>query len=525
MLTFKSVVMKNINKYILFLFSFSLLGCSKDLLNKTPKDRLSPSTFFQNETQCKMALMGIYNALQPNATPSHFYQYDYMSDNGYCQDSWQGSREVGEWLTNSSSWAPGAKWSQDYTIISRANEFLQDISSATVSDAIKTQMIAEAKFLRGYAYTDLITYFGDVPLITEVLALSDAYVSRSAKNDVLTQILADFNAAAADLPASYSGSNVGRATKGAALAYKAKALLYNQKWADAAQAALDVINLKVYDLYPDYAGTFDEAHENNIEVIFDIQYIPTTQSQPWPTSALSLSSWPTANVTADMINSYYMTNGLPITNASSGYAPQDPFKDRDPRLAASVVLPGSQFGSGTFIPALDQVPSGARPRKYADIGIADVNNCSLNTILMRYADIYLMRAEALIESGSTDQEIYTLIDKVRARVNMPSVESVEGTGLTQDQLRAIVRHERRVEFYNEGTRYGDMLRWQDVSLVHDVYGYDKSLLSDPSSPSTWTFNQIKMETRSFDASKGWLWPIPQADIDINKKLLPNNPGY
>lgn len=517
--------MKNTYKIILFFFATSLFGCSKGLLNKTPKDRLSPSTFYQNETQCKMALIGIYNAIQPNATPSHFYQFDYMSDNGYCQDSWQGSKEVGEWLTNSSSWAPYAKWTQDYTIISRANEFLQDISNASVSNDIKTEMSAEAKFLRGYAYTDLITYFGDVPLITKVLALSDAYVSRSPKNDVLTQILSDFTGAAADLPASWSGSNVGRATKGAALAYKAKTLLYNKKWTEAAQAALDVINLKAYSLYPDYAGLFDESHEDNVEVIFDIQYIPTTQSQPWPTAALSLSSWPTANVTADLINSYYMTNGLPITNAASGYDPQNPFKDRDPRLAASVVLPGSKFGSTTYIPALDVVPCGARPRKYASIGIPDINNNSLNTILMRYADIYLMRAEALIESGSTDQEIYNLIDSVRSRANMPKVEFAEGTGLSQSQLRAIVRHERRVEFYNEGTRYADMLRWQDVSLVHDVYGYDRLLLSDPSNPAKWIFKQIKMETRSFDATKGWLWPVPQADIEINKKLLPNNPGY
>ena len=517
--------MKNIHKIILSLAILSLSGCKKDLLNKTPKDTLSPSTFYQNETQCKMALIGIYNAIQPNATPSHFYQFDFMSDNGYCQDSWQGSKEIGEWLTNSSSWGPYAKWTQDYTIIARANEFLQDISAAAVSDDVKTPMSAEAKFLRGYAYTDLITYFGDVPLITDVLALSDAYVSRTAKADVLTQILADLTDAAANLPTSYSGSDVGRATQGAALAYKAKVLLYNKKWTDAAQAALDVMNLKVYDLYADYAGLFQEANENNIEVIFDIQYIPTTQSQPWPTAALSLSSWPTANVTADMINSYYMTNGLPVTNAASGYDAQNPFTNRDPRLAASVVLPGSQFGSSTFIPSLDQVPCGARPRKYASIGIADVNNDALNTILMRYADVYLMRAEALIESGSTDQEIYTLIDKVRARASMPTVESVEGSGLSQDQLRAIVRHERRVEFYNEGTRYADMLRWQDPTLVHDVYGYDKSLLSDPSSSATWTFSQVKKETRTFDASKGWLWPIPQADIDINKKLLPNNPGY
>lgn len=517
--------MKTIYKFLTVLAVINFVGCKKDLLDKTPKDRLSPSTFYQNETQVKMALVGIYNAIQPNATPGQFFQFDFESDNAYCQDAWQGSKEVGEWQTTTNSWAPYAKWTQDYTIISRANEFLQDVAAASIDATVKSQMSAEAKFLRGYAYADLIAYFGDVPLITQVQSLSEAYVSRTAKATVLTQVVTDLTDAAAVLPTSYSGTDVGRATKGAALAYKAKVLLYNEKWADAAQAAQDVINLKAYSLYSNYSLLFDEAHENNSEVIFDIQYIPTTQPQPWPSSALSLSVWPTPNVTADLIDSYYMTNGLPITNSASGYNAQNPYVNRDPRLAASVVLPGSQWGSTTYIPANDVVPSGARPRKYAAIGIADPNNCSLNTILMRYADVLLIRAEALIESGSTAAEVYTLIDQVRARVNMPTVESVEGGGLSQSQLRAVLRHERRVEFFMEGTRYADMLRWKDQSLVHDAYGYDKSSLSNPASASTWQFKQTKLETRTFNAAKGWLWPIPQADIDINKKLLPNNPGY
>ncbi|SDE34790.1 Starch-binding associating with outer membrane [Mucilaginibacter pineti] len=517
--------MKTIYKIIFLASVINLAGCKKNLLDKTPEDRLSPSTFYQNETQVKMAMVGIYNAIQPNATPAQFFQFDFESDNAYCQDAWQGSKEVGEWQTTSNSWAPNAKWSQDYTIISRANEFLKDVAAANVDAAVKSQMSAEAKFLRGYAYADLIAYFGDVPLITQVQTLSEAYVSRTAKATVLTQIITDLTDAAAALPTSYSGTDVGRATKGAALAYKAKVLLYNEKWTDAAQAAKDVIDLNAYSLYPSYGSLFEEAHENNSEVIFDIQYIPTTQAQPWPSSALSLSVWPTPNVTTDLIDSYYMTNGLPIGNSASGYVSQNPYVNRDPRLAASVVLPGSQWGSTTYLPAKDVVPSGVRPRKYAAIGIADPNNCSLNTILMRYADVLLIRAEALIESGSTSGEIYTLIDQVRARVSMPKVEDVEGASLSQSQLRVVLRHERRVEFFMEGTRYADMLRWKDQSLVHDAYGYDKSLLSNPASPSTWEFKQAKLETRTFDASKGWLWPVPQADIDINKKLLPNNPGY
>jgi hypothetical protein len=517
--------MKNLNKYIsIFCLLTVLFGCSKDLLDKTPKDQLSPSTFYQDEKQCLMALMGVYNAIQPNATPTHFYQFEFMSDNGYCQAAWQGSNEVGSWSTNTSSWAPNAKWTLDYAIIARANEFLQDVAAAPVSDAVKTQMGAEAKFLRAYAYSDLITYFGDVPLILKVQTLAEAYVSRTAKSEVLTQILTDFTDAASVLPVTYSGS-VGRATKGAALAYKAKILLYNQKWAEAAQAAKDVMDIPIYGYYPNYSDLFTESHENNIEVIFDIQYT-TAQTQPWPAEPFVLGTWQTSNITADMINSYYMKNGKPITDATSGYNDQDPFTNRDPRLNATVVLPGTKYGAATFIPAsYAEYPCGAKPRKYAEYNVADVNTSTLNTILMRYADICLMRAEALIESGSTAQEIYDLIDGVRGRVGMPTIEAVEGTGLNQSQLRAILRHERRVEFCMEGTRYADMLRWKDVSLVHDVYGYDKSKLSDPTVPANWVFSQIKIATRTFDTTKAWLWPIPQADIDINKNLLPNNPGY
>ncbi|WP_320019623.1 RagB/SusD family nutrient uptake outer membrane protein [Labilibaculum manganireducens] len=516
--------MKNANKIITIFFLLSVLfGCSDDFLDKTPLDRLSPTTFYKNETQAKMALMGIYNAIQPNATPTHFYQFEFMSDNGYCQAAWQGSNEIGSWSTNSNSWAPNAKWQQDYKILTRANQFMKDISTAPVSDEVRTQMVAEAKFLRAYAYSDLITFFGDVPLITEVLTLDEAYVSRNAKSEVLTQILSDFTDAIAVLPKSYS--EVGRATKGVALAYKAKILLYNEQWDAAAQAAKDVMDLEVYDFFSDYSGLFTEAKENNSEVIFDIQYT-TNQPQPWPAEPFVLGTWQTSNITADMINSYYMTNGLPITDATSGYDDQDPYTNRDPRLASTVVLPGSTYGDATFIPAsYAEYPCGAKPRKYAEYGVADVNTSTLNTILMRYADICLMRAEALIESGSTDQEIYDLIDAVRARVGMPAIESVEGTGLNQTQLREIVRHERRVEFCMEGTRYADMLRWKDESLVHDVYGYDKSKLSDPADPTKWVFEQIKITTINFNASKGWLWPVPQGDIDINENLLPNNPGY
>ncbi len=521
--------MKKLHKLIAILFLAGItFSCTENILDKSPLDRLSPDTFYKNQTEAKMGLMGVYQSIIPdgwNYVPIHFYQFEFMSDNAFCEHAWQGSKEFGDWAQNSSSWAAASKWSRAYSSIVRVNSFLVNIEKAEMDNGIKTQMEAEARFIRAYMYYDLIHYYGDVPLILEEQTLDNAKVSRTPKNQVLDAIITDLDYAAANLPTSYGSSDVGRATKGAALAYKAKALLYNEKWAEAAQAAKVVMDLGVYDLFSDYAGLFTEENENNIEVIFDIQYMTDLRPQSWPSTATSFAEWPTPSVSADLINSYYMTNGLPITDSNSGYDAQDPYTNRDPRLASSVVLPGSDMGPGrTFIPANDQVLSGARPRKYADVNNTDRGNCAINTILMRYADVLLMRAEALVESGSTAQEVYDLIDQVRDRVNMPKVEDVEGTGLNKEKLREIIRHERRIEFFEEGTRYADMLRWKDASLVHDVYGYNNSKLSDPSSPATWTFEQVKVATRVFDAAKGWLWPIPQSELQNNENLT-QNPGY
>ena len=517
--------MKKVYKYILLsVFGvFGLSSCVDNLLDRTPLSSLSPSTFYQDESQCKMALMGVYSALQP-VTSTYWYQLDFMSDDAYCQDAWQGSTEFGGWQQNSSSTAAYDRWRMDYRLIVRANMFMGNLEAAPVDESVKAQMMAEAKYLRAYGYADLITFFGDVPIVPEDQTLENAYVARTAKSTVLEAILTDLNEAAPGLPLSYSGTDVGRATRGAALGLKCRALLWNERWEEAAAAAKEVMDLGVYDLFDDYEGIFLEANENNIEVIFDIQYIKNLQPQPYPTTATSFTEWATPNISVDLIEAYYMTNGKPITDPTSGYDDQNPYVNRDPRLAASVVLPGSQYGSIIFIPANDQVPCGTRPRKYADIGNMERDNCAINQIVLRYADILLMRAEALIESNNLTDEVYTLINTVRQRVGMPTIQEVEGSNLSQDALRQILRHERRVELFLEGTRYIDMLRWEDESLVHDVYGYNRTKLSDPSSPATWQFEKVTVATRKFDPAKGWLWPIPLTDMQNNDQLT-QNPGY
>lgn len=513
--------MKNI--CFICLFSAVMVSCMDGLLNQEPLDQLSPSSFYKNETEVKMGLMGIYNSFV-----DEWHQYEFMSDNCYCHHSWQGSLEFSEWKHNSSSGRALNKWRIAYRTIVRVNKFLENIEEAPISEPVKNLMRGEARMIRGYFYADLVHFYGDVPLILKELSLEEAKVSRTAKEEVLKAATADFDFAIEHLPVD--APEVGRADKGAAQAFKARMHLYNKEWEQAAALCKNVIDLGKYSLLADYASIFEEENENNEEVIFDIQYMKNVRPQPWPSTGTSFTEWPTAGITLSAIDAYNMkTTGKRITDPTSGYNEQDPFTNRDPRLGATYVLPNSPFIGGVpYIPAAQdgELQTCFRPRKYADIDNPDRGDCAVNLILMRYSDVLLMRAEALVEMNNTGQEVYDLINQVRQRasVMMPKVEQAEGQGLSQGQLREVVRHERRVEFGMEFTRYSDMRRWELVEAVDDVWGFNKALLTDPSSPSTWRFERIKLATRSFNPEKGWLWPIPLEETQNNENLGQNT-GY
>lgn len=513
--------MKKIFLYLIC--TITCVSCMDDLLDQKPLDQLSPESFYTNETEVKMGLMGIYSSFV-----DEWHQYDFMSDNCYCHHSWQGSLEFSEWKQNSSSSRALNKWRIAYRTIGRVNKFLENVENAPVSDAVKNTMKGEARMIRGYFYADLVHFYGDVPLVLEVLSLDEAKIPRTSKENVLKAAEDDFDFAIANL--SVTAPETGRATKGAAQAFKARMYLYNKEWSKAASLCKDIIDAKTYALYPDYEAVFDEDNENNIEVIFDIQYIKNVRVQPWPTTGTSFTEWPTAGITLSAIDAFNMkTTGKPITDPASGYDEQNPFKDRDPRMSATYVLPNEPFiGGAPYIPAAQdgELQTCFCPRKYADIDNSDRGNCAINLILMRYADVLLIRAEALVEMGQTDQEVYDLVNQVRQRpsIMMPLVEDAEGQNLSQQQLREIVRHERRVEFGMEFTRYSDMRRWELASAVADVWGFNKALLSDPASPATWRFERIKLAVRTFDPQKSWLWPIPLEDIQNNENLT-QNPGY
>src|SRR5699024_7613847 len=314
----------------------------------------------------------------------------------------------------------------------------------------------------------------------------------------------------------------GRATKGASLALKAKVLLFEasplynseqeaDKWEYAAKAAMDVIELADeagYDLYSDYRSLFLPENENNQEVIFDVQFIfPDLGNsfdlinRQYNNNAPSLS----------LIEAYQMKNGMHISDPSSGYDANDPYENRDPRLSATVVYPGSRY-MGEIVYNNRFAITGFGLKKYGiytedrpEENLADLKagQSYTNYIVLRYADILLFYAGAQNEFPGPEASVLQALNMIRKRSGMPDIDS----GLSKEELREVIRHERRIEFAGEGYYYNDIRRWKLAEEVMNsgIYTWDNKIL----------------EQRSFDGQRDYWWPIPQNELDLNPSLKQN----
>lgn len=527
----------------LWLAGTAFVSCSDDFLNREPLTTLTPENYFVSEENALVAVNGIYNGVRAmNSAREYTIDYDCMTDNMYNYSRYQHTQEIGQGSHSSSSYYPQAKWTKDYQGIARANLVLAYLDNcytdATKDSPLKERMRGEAYFLRAFFYSDLIDFFGDVPLITEPKDVS--YKGpRVSRDIVLDTILNDFDRAIERLPVAYDEENIGRATKGAAMAAKGKVLLYNHRYAEAADVLKKVIDLKDesgakrYDIYPHYRELFLPQYENNCEVVFDIQYIKGRFSDGLSHQLYTfVVEWNSYCPLAQLAEAYYTTNGL-APEKDPTWDPAQPFLNRDPRLEYSIMVPRSLTGRpasngspAVFIPSTGNHTS-LKIRKWNDYEEREKNNSEQNIPLIRYADVLLMYAEAAVMSGTYDEvEVRAAIDAVRQRpdVMMPKVEEVEGTGLSPDKLIEIIRHERRVEFPFEGTRISDIRRWRiGEEVMTDAIGYDptKGKLNPP------VYEKVVVDKRVFNPNRDYLWPIPQKEIDANPAIGPanQNPGY
>jgi len=555
--------MKKINIFITLLVLLLSFTACEDGLEKYPLDKPSDVNYLSSKAEMEMAITSCYNSLwtRLNYEIPDFIQTDLLTDIAWdraepiYQSIGNGSQDIDNGLASS-------LWNKYYQAIGRCNFLIENISRGKdkVTPEEYNRYIAEAKFLRAYWYHKLTELFGDVPFLTKpVSSLAETQLAKTSKAEITSYILNDLDDAAKDLPTTVKTTEKGRASRAAALALKTRVALLNGIWDVAAQAATDVTSLNSYSLDSKFDNLFTLSGQNSSkEVIFSIQYKYTYYTwRPQGTNTRMGKGYSSKIPTQSLVDSYECTDGLSI-DKSLIYNPQKPFLNRDPRLNSTIVIPGSIFFGYQFESHKDSVKcwnynvtpatrvanqdalnayasfSGYCWRKYSENDpVLGVTVSELPHIILRYADVLLMYAEAKIELNQLDQSVYDAINKVRQRVNMPVIAS----GKSQSELRNIVRKERKYELAWEGVRLFDIRRWKlaETVMVGPLLGrIPKGLLaSAPAIDEVGTPNYDNvpnksamrlMETKAFNKNRDYLLPIPRLEIETNKLLI-QNPGY
>lgn len=519
--------MKTFNK----IFGFAIIagpvvlsGCSDDFLQKNSLVAVSSDTFWQTETDALNGLVACYDGLQHtdlyNASPweNGIFYWDCMTDNGghFNWSGWMEGYEITNGIHSANSWACGDLWRACYEGIKRCNTLIGNIERCGLDGATAKQYVAEATVIRSLMYLNLTMTFNDVPYITAIQSLTDAKAPKTSREEIVPQVMADLKSIVADLP---TNAEKGRITKGAALATLGRFALYNQKWSDAIDAYNQIINLGKYSLFPDYSQLFTETNEGCDEIILGVRYEGPGMSE----GATFTAHWDTpieaVNGTIDFADAFYKLDGTPCTDDkifNNGFdlwnINTDRYNDRDPRLYTTLFVPGHNtwHGKTDLYGGAAASYSTIYVNKYYNSyqSSSDSWDSGQDFYVFRYAEVLLGLAEAYVESNQNLDKAIALVDQVRARVGMPKIEEVEKTA-TQEGLRDVVRHERRVELGFEGIRLFDLYRWNMLKDAVD------RINAEGSKYGLW------YEYRNYRGEQEKEWPIPQREIDCNSMLEQN----
>lgn len=521
-----------------------IFSCDNDFLDLYPGDQLSEPTFWQNENDVILALAGCYSGWEND------YDLLYMdaaSDNGYNCFSWRGFEYIANGLVSPSS-GSGSNRTElyfSYSSIRKCNYFLENIDKVDMDETKKNIYKAEVRFLRAYDYYRKVIWFGGVPLVTNVISdPTDTELPRDSKEDVVNFVLNELDEIAQILPKITAKEAGGHITVGAALTLKARLELYEGRYQEAMASAKEVVDMDVYQLFPSFFDLFQPANERNQEVILDLEYIENDFPSYWRLHDI-LPGRDNGNngisSTHSLVQTFECIDGLTI-NESPLFDPAHPFKNRDPRLAQSILYSGLPW-NGRYISYVNELnPDGTSNPEYAPNNIggrtgygihkgnywvpsAEKNNQGANWIVMRLAEVYLTYAEAAIETNQITNAVYEALDAIRLRAGMPPVDKAKYN--TQEKLRELVHRERRVELAWEGLRYQDIKRWNlgPVALNGPIIGSYKGTLNENTGEVTWNLNeQFIPASRTFLPERNYLMPIPQQEMDANPNMI-QNPGY
>lgn len=495
------------------------LSCNPDRLDKTNPNQLTPDIYFKNAAEITRGVNSIYALVQSNnlVAREYFFLHDLRSDDaasgGGQLETPRNQLLIG--AQNPANFVVNEVWNGLYRTILRANTVIANAPNAVdaTSDLTK-RLVGEAKFLRAWSYMELVTLWGNVPIYTAVATSQGETQARANAADVYALILQDLKDAEAALPASYTGAELGRATRGAAQMLAARAYLNQGNYAAARTELLKMVNSGTYQLRPRYNDNFQEETEWNNESVFEIGF-SSLGDVNWVGDGDDPSWGPQERTTRSQEYSPVGWRNLIPSNSLIAEFESTTKGDAktDPRRSYTFWVVGDRFNNGATVLTDGMVQGntstfeGATTKvswsKYSLLYKMDPGGYAtsgINQRIMRYADALLMLAECENELGNSARAI-ELMNQVRARpdVAMPPYPTANYPCNSKEEVFRAIIHERRVELAGEQVRNRDILRWRKngKAQITPVQGF-KDLL-----------------------------PIPQAEIDNNDKIenSDQNPGY
>ncbi len=478
-----------------------LVSCNKSFLDVSPQGQQPSEQFWKDESDVTKAVNAIYGNLREWKQVA--FAPIAIESVGADEAEKGSSPSDATFLNNFDNFTASSTegqildfWTGQYQEINLCNQVLDNIPAIEMDASLKERYLAEAKFVRAYAYFRLVRAYGDVPLRLHIPKDASEYnVPRTPREEVYAAIEQDLNEAASVLPVTYGPADIGRATKGAALSLHAKVAMYEasmlnpQKWQDVFDLTNQVMALGVYSLFPNYEQLFRVQNENCSESIFEIQatYVPGN---------------------CDVSNSQYsQVQGVRgVVGGGWGFniptqALVDSYEAGDPRKDATIIFRGEVTPEGDAIPQSGDNPM-YNQKSYVPFSQYP-GQCNegaeQNKRVIRYAEVLLMNAEAANELNNSTQALSSLnAVRARARAGNPDILP-DVTTTNQEELRNAIWHERHVELAMEFDRFFDLVRQGRAATV--------------------------LAPKGFVAGKNEVWPIPQNEIDLSAGVLTQNPGY
>lgn len=516
-----------------------------DFLQKDPLSNPSEAIFWQKKSDFDAALGGCFSMMYGCQVLSQQIPcLDNLTDNGICQhnqSTYGNSQTIAQGdITPLTGGFIGNTYSACYQAIARIHILLENLEKykgGDLTEADRNFYMGQCKALRAYFYSTLYLCYREVPLVTHFLNLDDMYQEKASRQDIYNQIIKDFDDAIGLVPDKpYSDSKYsGYLTLSAVKGLKARILL-NDAY-DNNGNVRDVEKLKEvvsslesindYSLSKSLRENFLETEQiSSTEIMFSVRYLrPNLLHQ----MDLFYGHWAAVMVTRDLVDEFECIDGkmwgespltetvdddllLKYTTEEGKAEAEKLFKNRDPRLVESIcygnglTFPDAGF-EGTFIAVTNPSQTGFYPIKLLQPRkemIHDQTISDVDIVILRYAEILLMIAEAENELNGPNHKVYDAINKIRVRSDMPVLPS----GLSKEEMRERIRHEWRVEFAFEGKRYFQLKRWN--LMEKEVNG-----AVDPAWP-----NYKKVFKPAF-----MYWPIPQGEIDKANGILTQDPNY